>query len=68
MPEKKVKSVEKAKSVSRVVNHPVNLRKKADYEAEIVKVLYTDDKIEVISEKDGWAKVADGFVRVEFLK
>ena len=50
----------------------VNLRSAADTESDVLKVLEADEKLELISEADGWAEVVageqTGFVNMDFLE
>lgn len=60
MAEKKTSKTKK--QVARVTGGRLNVRKAPEVNAEIVRILQNEEKIEVLSIDGEWAKIKDGYV------
>ena len=66
-----VEAVEEAKAVVKkaVVNVPLlNIREDASLESKIITTCRKGDEFEVIEEKDGFAKIGKGWIKLEFVQ
>lgn len=65
-----VEAVEETKAVKKaIVDVPLlNIREEASLESRIITTCRKGDEFEIIEEKDGFAKIDKGWIKLEFVK